>query len=160
MNLYELTQNFETVLNMLYTDTDEQAVFDTLECIECEIEEKADNYAKMIKNIEGDINNIKTEIERLTNKKQSLETKIKWLKTNLENAMLKTGKTKFKTALFSFNIQKNAPSLLIETEDNIPKKYYIEQEPKLDRKTLLSALKEGEQISGVSIQQTESLRIR
>ena len=49
-NLYQLTNNYETVLNMLYDeDVDEQMILDTLESIEGEIEDKADGYAKIIK---------------------------------------------------------------------------------------------------------------
>ena len=49
--LYELTQDFDAVLNMLYTDVDEQTIFDTLESSEGEIVDKADGYAKGIKYI-------------------------------------------------------------------------------------------------------------
>ena len=53
-NLYQLTNNYETVLNMLYDeDADEQMILDTLEAIEGEIEDKADNYAKIIKELEA-----------------------------------------------------------------------------------------------------------
>ena len=52
-NLYQLTNDYETVLNMLYDeDADEQMILDTLEAIEGEIEDKADNYAKIIKELE------------------------------------------------------------------------------------------------------------
>ena len=71
-----------------------------------------------------------------------------------------TGKNKFKGQLFSFSIQKNPPSLNVDDEKLIPEEYWIEQAPVLDKKTLLAALKSGEEIPGVSIKQTESLRIR
>ena len=52
-NLYQLTNNYETVLNMIYDeDVDEQMILDTLEGIEGEIEDKADGYAKIIKELE------------------------------------------------------------------------------------------------------------
>lgn len=41
-----------------------------------------------------------------------------------------TGKTKFKTELFSFGIQKNPPAVVIDNEEDIPKEYYIPQDPK------------------------------
>ena len=53
-NLYQLTNNYEQVLNMLYDeDVDEQMILDTLESIEGEIEEKADGYAKIIRELEA-----------------------------------------------------------------------------------------------------------
>ena len=53
-NLYELKNNYEEVLNMLYQDDiDEQMVLDTLESIEGDIEDKAENYAKIIRELES-----------------------------------------------------------------------------------------------------------
>ncbi|MBO1683294.1 siphovirus Gp157 family protein, partial [[Clostridium] scindens] len=52
MRLYELTEQYDGVMNLLYDgETDEQTILDTLESIEGEIEDKADNYAKIIKNM-------------------------------------------------------------------------------------------------------------
>lgn len=74
--------------------------------------------------------------------------------------MKATGKTKSKGQLFNLSIQKNPPSLNVEDEKLIPEEYWIEQAPVLDKKAMLVALKAGEEIPGVSIKQTESLRIR
>ena len=73
--------------------------------------------------------------------------------------MIATDKKKFKTEYFSFNIQKNAPSLDITSEINIPNEYYI-TERKLQKKELLDAIKKGAEIDGVALKQSESLRIR
>ena len=127
--LYELTGNFLKVMNMLQDeDVDEQMIMDTLESIEYEIEEKADGYAKIIKSIESNIKGMESEIERLNTRKKTFENRIKWLKQNLETSMRMTGKTKFTTDLFSFNIQKNGGKrkLVIDTDiSNLPEDYRI-----------------------------------
>lgn len=69
-------------------------------------------------------------------------------------------KLKFKTKLFSFNIQNNPPSVDITDEKLIPQEFFIDQAPKLDKKSLLAALKDGKEIEGATIKQTKSLRIR
>ena len=63
MTLYELTGQY---LGLLYMadEVDPDILAGTLESIGGEIEEKADNYAKVIRNIEGDIQNINSEIDR------------------------------------------------------------------------------------------------
>ena len=54
MKLYELTEQYEEIYSMLYDEEiDEQMIFDTAEGLEGEIEEKADNYAKMIFSIKA-----------------------------------------------------------------------------------------------------------
>ena len=82
------------------------------------------------------------------------------MKESLKEAMEATGKTKFKTALNSYNIQNNPPSLEVTEEKDIPKEFWLSQAPKLDRKSLLKFLKENSDVPGVAIKQTRSLRVR
>ena len=107
-NIYELTRNYDEVLNMLYQDdVDEQMVLDTLESIEGDIEDKADNYAKIMKELETKAKARKEEAQRLSESAKVFENRVKALKSNLFNAMKETGKTRFATNLFSFSIAKN-----------------------------------------------------
>ena len=65
-SLYELTGDFLTAQEMLFDDeVDTETMLNTLDCINCMIEEKADNYAKIIQFAEGQIYLIKNEIESL-----------------------------------------------------------------------------------------------
>lgn len=108
MNLYELTNDFLQLQQMLEDpEVDSKLIQDTMESLEYDIEEKANGYAKVIRNMEGSLMAVKQEQERLSAKKNLLESSIKRLKDNLQEAMIKTGKRKFKTDLFSFGIQKN-----------------------------------------------------
>ena len=91
-SLYELNDSWGQVFNMLNDpDAEESFIFDTLESIEGDIEEKAIGYAKVIKNLEADVPALKEEIERLTKKKQTKESKSKLLKLRLEETMKKHG---------------------------------------------------------------------
>ena len=123
-NLYELNQNYEKVLNMLYDeDIDEQMVFDTLESIEGEIEDKADGYAKIIKELEAKRDARKVEAKRLTENAKVFDNRVNTLKQNLFNTMKSTGKTKFATNLFSFNIAKNGGKQTLTIDGDVPKEY-------------------------------------
>lgn len=171
--LYELTGDFLELLDMLEdTDIDEQVIVDTLEGIEYEIEVKADGYAKLIKSLEGTVDATKKEIDRLTTRKKTFENRIKYLKDNLYQSMKVTGKTKFTTDLFSFNIAKNGGrrKLIINVDvDKIPEEYRIKQPDKVDGDKLRELIKEeGVEGQDGSIHcdyaylapQGESLRIR
>lgn len=123
-NLYQLTNNYETVLNMLYDEeVDEQMILDTLESIEGEIEDKADGYAKIIKELEARRDARKAEAKRLTESAKVFENRVNTLKQNLFNTMKATGKTKFATDLFTFNIAKNGGLQKITIEGEIPEEY-------------------------------------
>jgi hypothetical protein len=111
-SLYELKDEYLQLLNMLEDpEIEDQVVLDTLEGIDYELEIKAENYAKIIRELEGTVEVIKAEQKRLADKKAKLESNVKKLKDNLQESMLATGKTKFKTDLFSFSIQKNGGAL-------------------------------------------------
>ena len=164
MTLYDLTNDYMELLQMAEDpDIDEQAFMDTLEGIDGALEDKADGYAKVIRNLEADAAACDAESKRLRNKKQTIENNIKRMKSVLQFAMQMTGKTKFKTALFTFGIRKNPASVVIDAANvrDFPEQYIIESEPILDKKALKDALKAGEDMTGLChLEQSESLSIR
>nr|DAZ15524.1 MAG TPA: resistance protein [Caudoviricetes sp.] len=146
MKLYELTEQWDAVFNMMEDgETDEQVIFDTLESIEGEIEDKADNYAKMIRNLQASVDVLKAEEERLYQRRKSTENHIQRLKDNLQANLEFIGKTKFKTDLFSFYVAKNGgkqPLSITDNLDEIPGKYLIPQPPKVNNDAVRELLKE------------------
>lgn len=156
--LYELTGQFRELLELVEQgEVDPEMLADTLEGLEGEIEIKADGYAKVIKELEGKTAMLKGEIERLSNRKSAIENNIKTMKESLEIAMRATGKTKLKTDLFSFSIQKNPARLVITGE--VPEQFLIPQEPKVDNKAIKELLKQQE-LPFAHLEQSESIRIR
>lgn len=160
-NLYQLTNNYETVLNMIYDeDADEQMILDTLESIEGEIEDKADGYAKIIKELEALRDARKVEAKRLTESATIFDNRIKGLKRNLFNAMKQTGKTKFATDLFTFNIAKNGGKQALTIDGDVPEEYtktIIEN----DTDKIRQALENGEKLPFAHLEpRGESLRIK
>ena len=157
--LYELTDQYQQLLE-LESEIDEQTFIDTLQSIDEAIEDKAENLAKVIKEMEATITTIANEVNRFQSKKQVVANRVSNLKTYLQGEMEKVNKTKIKGELFTVNIQNNPPSLRVDRTDNIPKDFFVEQEPTLDKKALKEAVKNGEVIEGVALVQTRSLRIR
>ena len=158
-NLYQLTNDYETVLNMLYDeDADEEMILDTLESIEGEIEDKADNYAKIIKELEAKQNARKEEAKRLTESAKVFENRVKALKSNLFNSMKATGKTKFATDLFSFNIAKNGGKQTLTIDGEVPEEY---TKTITDTDKIRQALEKGEKLTFAHLEpRGESLRIK
>lgn len=160
-SLYEITGQFKQLMDMADEMNLTQAdIADTLEGLDWEFQEKAEAYAKVIRSLEADVAAIDTETKRLSDKKRYINNNIKAMKTNLEKAMIETGNRKFKTSLFGFGIQKNPPSVKVTDEKSALKIYGIPQPAKLDRKSMISDLKEGKKLSFAELVQTEGLRIR
>ena len=158
--LYEITGDYLKLLDMA-EELDEEVFRDTLEGIEGELEIKADGYAKVIAELDNRSEGLDREIKRLTDRKKAIGTNIARIKGNLESAMIATGKTKFKTELFNFGIQKNKPRLVLDKGiEDIPLDYYIFQDPIADKEKIAQELKEGKELDFAHLEQGESLRIR
>lgn len=163
--LYDLTGAYEELLTILCDgEEDEQCIFDTLEAVEGEIEDKADGYAKVIRSLESDIKEIKEEESRLASRRKSIEGNIQRVKKHLFDAMKFTGKTKFKTALYSFGIAKNGGKQPLEVDITDPlqlPEQYRKVEYKVDNEAIREALDEGVPLPFARLRERgESLRIR
>lgn len=159
MNLYELTDSYLKVLELI--EAGEENLDDTLESINDTIEVKAENYAKIIRNLEGNVNMLKAEIERLNSRKKSIEGNIDRLKENLKQAMILTGKEKIKTGLFNITVANNPVALNIFDESKIPENFFTyETIKKMDKSTIKFLLKAGQVIEGAELTQGKGLRIK
>ncbi len=164
MNLYELTEQYLALQEMAYDpEVDEQVFQDTMEGLWGEIEDKADGYAKIILGMKADIEALRAEEMRLAARRKGLETRSSQLKDNLEANMREMGKMKFKTALFSFNIQKNGglqPLVIDGLIEDIPGRFLIPQPPVPNNEAIRSLLAE-KQVEWAHLEpRGESLRIR
>lgn len=163
-SLYELTEAYDTVLEMLYDpEVDEQTVIDTLDGIEGEIGEKADNYAKLIRELKADADKLAEEERRIAARRKSLESRADQLKRNLQANLEFIGKTKFKTALFTFSISPNGglqPLTITDNLGEIPGKYLIPQPPVPDKDKIRELLKSKEVEWAHLEPRGKSLRIR
>lgn len=161
LSLYELTNNYDEVLNMIYDEEiDEEMILDTLESIEGEIEDKADGYAKIIKDLEAKKVARKEEAKRLNESAKVFENRVNSLKQNLFNAMKQTGKGNFTTNLFTFSIAKNGGKQALTIDGEVPEEYtktIIEN----DTDKIREALEAGQELSFAHLEpRGESLRIK
>ena len=144
-SLYELTGIYLQLLNIMDDpEIDKGDLNGYLAEVNDDIEIKADNYAKIIKNLESQVEAIELEQKRLKKRKSTIETNIANLKDNLQQAMILTGKKKFKTDLFSFSIQTNGGSLPVivdVTTDKLPDDLVIVSE-KPDLKAIAKYIEE------------------
>lgn len=160
-SLYEIKGQYLQLMQMMDdTDGDMTVIKDTLEAIEGELEEKAENYAIIIREYMAEAEKFKAEKERLERKQIAAQNKADFLKEQIHRAMKETGKTKFKTGLFSFGIQKNggkAPLVMKEGVE-IPEDY-TKREP--DMAKIREALDKGLKLSFAELgERGEHLRIR
>lgn len=160
--LYEITGEYLQLLEWLEDseELEEQALQDTLEGIDGELEIKAENYAKIIRELEAEAKKYEEEKKRLEARGSALANRSRMLKDNLYRAMQITGKRKFKTDLFSFGIQKNGGLQPMEIKEgaDVPEEY-LKKEP--DNQKIREAIKEGKELPFVLLKERgEHLVIR
>lgn len=156
MKLYELSEIYNNIIDL---DLPEEELTTALKNIDEKIEEKADNIAKTLRELDGQIETIKAEEKRLQEKRKAIENKRENIKKYLQYQMEILDKKKIKTDLFSFTISKNKASVKILDETKIPEEYF--RITKTANKTeILKAYQEGKLTEGIELEQTESLKIK
>ena len=133
--LYELTGQFLDIYNM---DLDDETKADTLESIDwqTDYEEKVENYIKVIKNNEADIEARKNEIKRLTELNRGDERKNERMKESFRK------------------------SQAVEVEDLLLPESYKVATWKPDKKRLKEDLKNGLEILGAKLVENQNLIIK
>lgn len=159
MNIFEISAEYVRLQTALENGED---VEEALAEIKDKLEVKADNYARVIRNLEAENEARRKEIQRQRERIGTNERSIEWLKDNLANAMRIEDKLKFKTELFSFGIAKNggkAPLVIDVEPDELPEALLKPREA--DREAIRKYIEETGDISfGHFEERGESLRIR
>lgn len=163
MKLYELSTQYTQLVDMLEQAQDNfetlEAIHDTLNAITDSIEIKADNIAKVMQQLKVEKEIIDSECKRLADRGAKLQKQHDQLKAYLFENMSMIGADKIKTALFSFTIRNNPPSVNVIDESLIPQEF-IKITPSIDKKSILEQLKGGQEVAGAILQQTKSLMIK
>ena len=161
--LYELTSDILALQDMLENELDdEQMLLDTLEGVQWEYEFKLEQYAKVIRNLEADAEALKNEVERLNNKRRTINNNIDRLKKYMFDSMKATNTPKVKGNILTVAIQKNGGKLPVvvdvDTADLPDDLVKITEAPDLD--AIRKALDAGDCEYAHYAERGESLRIK
>lgn len=141
-------------------ELDELTRMDTLAAWQEEFKSKAEQIVHVLRNNQAEVEAHKNEEKRLAERRKLIEKQNETLEAYLYGEMKVSGLKELKSPLFKLTIQKNPPKAEVLDESLIPSTYMIPQEPKLDKKLLLNALKDGEEIPGAVIVQETRLQIK
>jgi len=165
--LYELTGAFKELyeIDLEETGLDQESWFDTLEGLEGEINEKAENVAVVYKQLLADVESFKAEKLKLQARQKSLENKAEYLKRYLVNMLTAAGKKTIEGTKARITITKGTERTIIDNPEMLkdlaiiwkPYKWEEENISKTELKLLLEAeskktdLPEEEKIKGARI---------
>lgn len=181
--LYEYTQNYEVIADLLEDNPDEDYIA-ALDAIKESAEEKIINTASFIKKLEGDVNLIKEREAELKAMKTAKQKQIDNIKEYLLEHMLRMDIKKVDTGTRVVRYQNNRPTLNITDTNKVPQEFktfkatldikeseipellkdklvnYEEKVSKTDLMEYLKGLDEKEYQEYAEITQTKSLRIK
>lgn len=124
MTLYELTNEYQDLLDLLEDgEAPEEAVNDTLSMILGDIEDKAEDYCKVMKQLQTDADALKAEKQRIAAKQSAIEKNIERMRSALLHAMLLTGLNKIKKPLFTISTRTTQKVFLDVPEEELPKEF-------------------------------------
>lgn len=164
MTLYELSGEYAQLMEQLETaesKEDVDAIYEAMGELEGDIADKAEAYARIMRNLEASAEAFKAEKLRLAKRQQAMEDAVARLKARMLEGMKLIGTTYIHTSIGKWRIQKNPPSCTVIDADAIPVRWHIPQPDKIDASGILSEWKAtGEIPDGCDIQQREGLRFR
>lgn len=168
-SLYEINQTYKAFLDQIASsDIPEEAIADTLEALDGEFDDKADNIACYIKSLLSDAQAIKAEEDALAERREAKKHKADSLQNYLYQQFKLRGKDKLETPRNVLKIRKNPPSVLIDDEaafiewaktQNDTDMLTI-KDPAINKTAVKNALKAGTKVPHAQLVAGEKLSIK
>lgn len=162
--LYELSAGYASLLDMYdqaETEDERAEILDMLAGAEGDITEKAEAYARIMKNKQAEADAFKAEADRLTQKRRAAEAVVDRLKDAIGTAMQITGAKEIGTTIGKWRLQDNPWSCEVLDVNAVPEEWHIKVEDRIDRAGLVRHFKEtGEVIDGVEFMRSTGARFR
>lgn len=161
MRLYDLSEQYNVLAEMLEQDADNEALKTMLDGTGDAFDAKAESIAKLMKSKIAEHDTVMAESKRLAERAAKMAKEIDWLENYLETEMIRTGKDKVRSNLFSISIVKCPPSVNVLNEAEVPEVYIkAKVVTSIDKQSILERLKAGDEIPGVQLAQRQTLKIK
>jgi hypothetical protein len=149
--LYQISKEFQELAVLAETADEDLAVaiHDTMGAIQAEFEDKGKAIAMLTLNIDGDLEAIQSQIDRLTERKRIINNRKESLKEYLRTNMEAAGISKISHPLFTISLGKGKPIVVIDSERDIPDDFMrtkVTSAP--DKAEIAKAIKEGVEVPG------------
>lgn len=159
MNLFELNDNYKELASR--DDLDPTILKDTLDAIQDDRKSKLDNLATWA-------DQLKSEIDFMSDKKKSWEdeityrkNKLAWIKQYITNVLDDAGIKQMTTDNHLLSARNFKASTIIDSDEKLPDKFKAtETTTKPDKKAIYKALKSGEEVPGAHLKPNRNTVIK
>jgi hypothetical protein len=167
MNLYEINTEYLALMSAVENgEIPEEAIADTLEGIEGEIEIKVDNIACMLKNIAAEVAAFKAEEERLAERRKVKERLYERVKGYLSSEMLRVNLTKVETTRNKIGFRASKSVTITDTDGFLAWAMTGHEEllsfskPTPNKTEIKKALEGGADIFGAQLVTSQNIQIK
>ena len=159
MTLYNISKEFEALYS-LANESEGDELIELFNELQGSLIDKLDNSAKVLKQLQADVDAIKSEEARLIQRRKSTENNIESLKGLMLTALKSSGEAKTKTTLFSFSVRESASVFI--TDESLLTSGYLRTKTVIepDKKAIKETLDKGIDVEGAKIVFNESLQIK
>lgn len=164
LSLYSIAQEHRNMVDRLMdTQSDEQAIIDTIEAESYPLEQKAQNVAYAIKNMEATAAAIKAAEQEMAERRKAIEKRAASLREYTKTCLEVAGVSKVECPHFALTIRKNPASVEVFEQALIPASFMRVPDlppPAPDKTAIKEALKAGQEVPGATLTQSTRLDIK
>lgn len=161
---FELATQYRQLAELLAErNDDEQVIADTLEGISGPLDDRLENLAKMVRNIESADAGVLQTMENLQARHIALQRAALRGRKLILDLMQAAGRERATTALFSLSVRRNPPLVVVDRECDLPSQYFIHHEPPPptpNKKAIAAAIRAGTEVPGAHAEQGLRLDIQ
>lgn len=158
-NLFELNEQFEEL--SMRDDLDPTVLKDTLDAIDDDRKDKLDNLATWA-------DQLKSEIDFMTDKKRSWEeeitcrkNKLQWIKKYITDVLDDAGIKKMQTENHLLSARNFKASTIIDDENKVPAEFkHVNAVVAVDKTAVYKALRNGEEVPGAHLKPNRKVMIK
>ena len=137
-------------LRDLQADDDDEVVRDSIEG-ETDLHEAIEAAVKRLGGDLAAIEGLEAYIKRLTSRRDRLENRVDATREAIANAMELARLPSLETPIATVAVKKVAPKVIITEEADVPSDFWKPQPPKLDKRAVMSALKDKQPVPGAQL---------
>ncbi len=158
MSLFQLTNQYKALMQKIddNPDLDPEVVADTVSSIEESMYDKYDHIWTFIKDLEAEASKRDEYVKQSQETSKKLKQKANRLKQYVIQEMNAAGKAKVTTDHYKLTLR-HSHRVEITDEKQVPKEFLEAQAPKVKKKEIGQALKDGKEVPGAKYVENQSL---
>lgn len=164
MKLYEIKDTYLALIEAMESgEIPEEAIADTLEAVEGEFSDKADNIACLHKALKAEAAAIKQEADALASRAKAKMSKADALADYLLGSMQALGKDKLETPRNVLKVTLNPPSVVVTDEQALfstRPDLFTTPEPIPNKTAIKASLNDGAELVGVELKRGYRLGVK